>query len=164
LIALGPSSYLEIIGPDAAQPKPDRPRWFGIDSLAEPRLTTWAAKGSDLGQFVEKAGSHGVTLGTVAPGSRKQPDGSVLNWHYTDPRVVISDGIVPFFIDWGKTPHPANGAAQGVSLVDLRAEHPSPERAAKALTQLGLDLQVRKGPTPALIATLVTPRGRIELR
>jgi hypothetical protein len=164
LIALGPASYLEIIGPDAAQPKPDRPRWFGIDALSEPRLTTWAAKGSDLGQLVDRAGRQGVTLGTVAPGSRKQPDGMVLSWHYSDPRVVVSDGIVPFFIDWGKTPHPATSAARGASLIDLRAEHPEPEQAQKALTVLGLNLQVRKGPAPALIATLATPRGRIELR
>lgn len=164
LIALGPSSYLEIIGPDEGQPKPDRPRWFGIDALSEPRLTTWAAKGSNLGQLVDGAGRQGVTLGAAAPGSRKQPDGTVLNWHYTDPRVVVSDGIVPFFIDWGKTPHPATSAARGASLVDLRAEHPEPEQAQKTLTLLGLDLQLQKGPVPALIATLATPRGRIELR
>ena len=33
LVRLGPRSYLEIVGPDAAQPPPDGPRWFGIDEL-----------------------------------------------------------------------------------------------------------------------------------
>ena len=33
LVALGPTSYLEIIGPDPAQPKPAGPRRFGIDDL-----------------------------------------------------------------------------------------------------------------------------------
>src|SRR3954466_12536300 len=31
LLALGPASYFEIIGPDPAQPKPARGRRFGID-------------------------------------------------------------------------------------------------------------------------------------
>ena len=48
LIALSPTSYIEIIGPDPEQPKPDLPRQFGIDTLAEGRLVTWAAKSSDL--------------------------------------------------------------------------------------------------------------------
>ena len=34
LIALSPTSYIEIIGPDPEQPKPDQPRQFGIDTLA----------------------------------------------------------------------------------------------------------------------------------
>ena len=33
LVALGPSSYLEIIGPDPEQPKPAGRRRFGIDEL-----------------------------------------------------------------------------------------------------------------------------------
>src|SRR5262245_2208446 len=33
LVALGPASYLEIIGPDPDQPKPAGSRRFGIDSL-----------------------------------------------------------------------------------------------------------------------------------
>src|SRR5262245_37287646 len=38
LVALGPTSYLEIIGPDSEQPTPAGPRKFGIDDLKEPRL------------------------------------------------------------------------------------------------------------------------------
>src|SRR5215510_7380506 len=55
LIALGPAAYLEIIGPDPAQPDPDTPRNFGIDTLKEPRLGTWAAKGTDLPKIVKDA-------------------------------------------------------------------------------------------------------------
>ena len=55
LIALGPSTYLEIIGPDPDQPKPATPRRFGIDELTAPRLTTWVAKGKDLDGLVTRA-------------------------------------------------------------------------------------------------------------
>jgi len=164
LIALGPSSYIEIIGPDPDQPRPAGPRRFGIDDLEAPRLVGWVAKGIELEQLVSRARDSGVALGDVIAGSRKRPDGVVLSWRYTDPNVVVADRLVPYFIDWGKSPHPAATAAQGVTLVALRAEHPDATRVQRMLDQLGLDLQVQAGPTPALIATLDSPRGRVQLR
>ena len=145
------------------QPKPDLPRQFGIDTLAEARLVTWAAKSNDLERTVAAAAGHAVTLGAVLPGSRRRPDGVLLNWRYTDPRVIVADGIVPFFIDWGSTPHPAQTAASGASLLELDAQHPEAERVQQMLTGLGLGLQVKKGPAPALTAIISSPRGRIEL-
>jgi hypothetical protein len=88
----------------------------------------------------------------------------VLSWRFTDPRTVAFDGLVPFFIDWGITPHPASASTSRASLIALRAEHPHPEPVQKALDKLGLDLRVQRGPRPALIATVDTPHGRVELR
>ena len=88
----------------------------------------------------------------------------MLSWRYTDPRTVVADGVVPFFIDWGKTPHPATTATQGASLVSLRAEHPDPERVQRMLTGLGLDLKVQPGSRTALIAIISSPCGQVELR
>ena len=164
LIALGSSTYLEIIGPDPEQPKPDGPRRFGIDELKAPRLLTWVAKGTGLAPFVDRARASGVRLGDVIAGSRKRPDGVVLSWRYTDPNVILEERLVPYFIDWGTSPHPATTAAPGLSLRALRAEHPEPERMARILKQLGLNLPVRRGARPSLIATIDSPKGRIELR
>jgi len=164
LIALGPASYIEIIGPDPDQPKPDGPRPFGIDGLNAPRLMAWAAKGQDLDQLAADARRRGVALGDVTPGSRRRPDGVVLAWRYTDPRTVVADGLVPFFIDWGATPHPATAAAGGATLVALRAEHPDPARVQTMLDALRLDLRVLRGDRPALIAAVSCPRGRVEVR
>lgn len=36
LLSLGPGQYLEIIGPDAEQPPPAKPRPFGIDAIEGP--------------------------------------------------------------------------------------------------------------------------------
>jgi hypothetical protein len=77
---------------------------------------------------------------------------------------VVADGIAPFFIDWGSTPHPASTAAPGASLVDLRAEHPDLKKVQAALDVLRLDLRVQAGPKPVLIATVSGPKGRVELR
>ena len=164
LIALGPASYLEIIGPDPDQPKPAGPRRFGIDDLKAPHLLTWVAKGKSLDRFAADAKAHGVDLGAVIPGSRKRPDGVVLSWTYTDPRVVLADRLVPYLIDWGASPHPSATAAKGVRLLSLRAEHPDAEHVQLMLKQLGLDLAVTKGPKPALIATFDSPKGRVELK
>jgi hypothetical protein len=164
LVALGPASYLEIIGPDPEQPPPSGPRRFGIDDLKAPRLITWVAKGTDLEALAARAKTHGVGLGAIIPGSRKRPDGVVLTWRYTDPNTIVADRLVPYFIDWGQSPHPSATAARGATLVELRAEHPDPERAQKMLDALELGLRVSKGSSAALVATIDSPRGRVELR
>ena len=164
LIALGPASYLEIIGPDPDQPRPVGPRRFGIDDLKAPHLLTWVAKGKSLETFAADAKAHGVDLGAVLPGSRTRPDGVVLKWTYTDPQTVLADRLIPYLIDWGSSPHPSATAAKGVTLVGLRAEHPNAEKVQKMLTQLGLDLVVTRGPRPSIIATFDSPRGKVELR
>lgn len=164
LVALGPTSYLEIIGPDSEQPKPTGPRRFGIDDLKAPRIVRWVVKTNDLPVVVERATRASIKLGGLATGSRRRPDGVVLTWRYTDPATVIADGLVPFFIDWGTSPHPALTAAKGATIVQLRAEHPDAARVQRMMGQLGLELRISQASTPAIIATIESPRGRIELR
>jgi hypothetical protein len=164
LVALGPETYLEIIGPDPDQPTPDGPRRFGIDSLKSPRLFTWVAKGTDLDQLTAKAARHSVNLGAVIAGRRQRPDGVLLTWRYTDPNIVVGDRLVPYVIDWGTSPHPALTAAAGATLVGLRAEHPDAARIQTMLRLLDLELEVSVGPRPSLIATIVGTKGRVELR
>jgi hypothetical protein len=113
---------------------------------------------------VAEAAGHGVNLGPVGSGSPKRPDGVLLSWRFTSPATVLGDGIVPFFIDWGKTPHPARTAAAGATLAGLRAEHPDAQRVGEMLRKLGLDLRVTEAPAPALIAVVDCPNGRVELR
>jgi hypothetical protein len=164
LVALGPTSYLEIIGPDPEQPKPSGPRRFGIDDLERPRIVRWVVKTSELPAVAEQAARAGVTLGPLASGSRRRPDGVMLAWRYTDPAVVVADGLIPFFIDWGTSPHPALTAAKGATLVQLRAEHPDAARVQTMIDQLGLELRVSQASAPSIIATIDSPRGRVEVR
>ena len=163
LIRLGETSYLEIIGPDPDQPKPLRPRRFTIDDLKAPRLVTWAAKSADLETIVENARKLGVDLGRVQAGSRNRPDGVLLSWRLTVSPELTGDGLVPFFIDWGKTAHPAANLPKDCSLVAIRAVHPDAKRIQAELSALGLKLRVDAGSAPALIATIRTPKGEVEL-
>lgn len=164
LIRLGDETYLEIIGPDPDQPKPPGPRRFAIDDLKAARLVTWAAKGADLEAILENAKSRGLDLGQIQSGSRRRPDGVLLSWRLTVSPALTSDGIVPFFIDWGKTSHPAAALPKGCVLVGLRAEHPDANRIKAGVSALGLNIRVEAGSAPALIATIRTPHGDVELR
>jgi len=164
LVALGPGTYLEIVGPDRTQPQPEQPRWFRIDEIDAPRLVTWAAKVDSIDQISRKARRLGVGLGGIVAGSRRRDDGVLLAWRYTNPRTVVADGIIPFLIDWGTTPHPSESAVRGASLITLRVEHPQPEPIRDIARRLGLSLQIDRGPQPALVATIASLRGEVELR
>ncbi len=164
LVALGPTAYLEIIAPDPEQPPPKEPRPFGLDGLKESRLVAWFVNGRDLERLRAEAVRKGVPLGEVKSGSRRRPDGVELSWQFTDPSVRVADGIVPLFINWGESPHPARTATKGATLVSLRAEHPDVQEVRGMLRYLRLDLPVKQGLSPALIAVIESPRGRVELR
>jgi len=164
LLALGPRCYLEIVGPDAYQQPPDKPRWFGIDTLTSPRLMTWAAATTALDDVLERTHTSGIPLGAIASGSRVRPDGISLSWRYTDPYTVIADGVIPFFIDWNSSPHPADTAAQGLVLRDMHVVHPHAEFVRQAFHAMQLDIAVHGGNEPAIVAIIEGPNGPLELR
>lgn len=164
LIGLGDDVYLEIVGPDPESPPPEVPRPFGLDGLSAPRLWTWAVRGRALEALIAQSRHDGVDLGEVQRRTRRRPDGVLLAWSMTDSRAPRADGIVPFFIDWGATPHPATTSPRGGTLVGLRARHPDVDGVRAMLRSLGLDLELEEADAPELIATLETRRGRIELR
>jgi hypothetical protein len=153
LIGLGPRCYLELVGPDEEQGAIHGPRWFLIDELREPRLVAWAVRSSSLSEV--------PGLGPIVSGSRQRPDGQLLSWRFTDPMVRVADGVMPFLIDWGTGPHPADLLARDVRLAELRLEHPQPAPLNAVLN--GLGFAVHAGPKPMLRATLETPRGSVQI-
>lgn len=164
LLALGPDMYLEIIAPDREQPPPATPRPFGLDTVTTARLVTWALKAPDIDAHVAAARAAAYDPGVVTSMSRTRPDGVRLEWRLTLTPKLQGDGLVPFLIDWGPTPHPATHAAAGCVLIELRAEHPEPAIIFPLLKALNAELPLSSGAAPALVATIETPRGRVELR
>ncbi len=163
LLALGDGKYLEIVAPDPTQQPPLRLPWY-FKGLKTPRIVLWAAKGVSLDSLRTTAVARGVPLGEVMSSSRTRPDGVVLNWRFTSPRVPIADGVVPFFIDWGDTPHPSQSSPAGVRLKTFRGEHPDAHLVRRMLRQVGLRLPIRNADRPGLVAVLVGPGGQLELR
>ena len=82
------------------------------------------------------------------PGARQTPG-----------RPLPRQGIIPFFIDWGDTPHPcAQLPDMGVRLVRLFGRHPDPEAVRRDLHRLGVGLEVTAG-RARLVAVLETRAG-----
>ena len=163
LVGLGPDRYLEVVSVDPGQPMPREPRWFGLDRLREPRLVTWCVKSNDLDGVVERGLSAGIDLGTPMSAGRARADGTELRWTFTNPGSDRAGGVVPFFIDWGASEHPGRSLDRACSFVDVRLEHPDPDRVAGWLAALGLDTPIRRGDAPRVIATIETPTGVVEL-
>jgi hypothetical protein len=163
LVSLGESCYLEIIGPDPAQPAPARPRPFGLDRLTGGRLVSWAIHDAELDRRVAAAKAKGFDPGPILPMSRQSPAG-LIEWRLTLRPEPGGDGLVPFVIDWGKTPSPAATSVKGCTLHALRAEHPDPRGVQAMLSALGVELDVARGAAPLLMARIATPRGEVDLR
>ena len=164
LLSLGPGIYLEILAPDPSVPPPARERPFGLDRLDRPRLVTWAAREPDLENRIVAIADTGIDLGDILTGGRVRPDGVALRWRLTSPRAMLEAGVVPFLIDWGTSPHPSETAAPGLALVALAIEHPEPDHLRRLLSPFALDLPIHRASAPALVATIDSPRGRLELR
>lgn len=158
LVGLGGPYYLEIVGPDPEQPNPGRPRPFGIDGLAAPRMVTWAIRPPDLEQARAAVEAAGHEPGPVRAMSRQHPDGDLLEWRLTS---VDAAGVVPFLIDWGSTAHPSAGLP-GVTLLAMAASTPDPVAVSRRLTAVGTDLVLTEGPD-SLAIRINAPSGVLEL-
>jgi hypothetical protein len=164
LLSLSDTAYLEIIGPDPDQPPPATPRPFGLDTLTAPLLRTWLAKATNIERQIENARHLGYNVGAVTPMSRTLPDGTRIEWRLAIPPQPLGDWLVPVLIDWRTDRHPAKTSPKGCTLVELHGEHPHPETVQPILDALGVTLDLRQAAAPALVATLDTPKGRLELR
>lgn len=163
LLSLGKRHYLEIIAPDPAQPGSKSARRSQLEELSEPRLVEWAAHPGDLSSFSKRLQQVGLTFEGPTPGSRKRPDGPLLQWQ----TLTLNDdasGLLPFFIEWSaNSPHPSTDAPAGCHLIRFELATPEPDQLAETLKLLSLDVTVVKGQTPQLRARFAGPKGTLEL-
>ncbi|MFW6200482.1 MAG: laccase domain-containing protein [Gemmatimonadota bacterium] len=113
--------------------------------------------------MVRFARSVGFDPGPVMEGSRETSDGSVVRWRLTDPEAARDGGALPFLIDWGRSPHPAESLDHACRLGELRLRHPEPDRIRPFLDTLRPRVVLHPGPEPAISAHLDTPVGRVVL-
>lgn len=163
LVALGKSCYLEIIGPDTKVLEPREVHIFAIHELDHPRLVTWAANSDDLERLTDSARKQMIDLGTVSQGSRHRLDGTELTWTFTDPLAARNGGVLPFFVDWGDSEHPARALPQRCELLELKLLHPHAENVEQRLHTVGIDMPVHPAPEPRVAARIRSPNGEIEL-
>jgi hypothetical protein len=162
LLALGPTTYLEIIAPDPAQPEPPAPRPYGVGGVVRSGLVGWAVACDDIDLAVEQARAAGFDPGDVIEGHRRTADGMTLRWQITSN--AHSAGVIPFLINWGDTPHPASSAPSGLHLESVCIEHPDPDSIARPLRILGTTVPVIRADRGALVAHVIGPTGGGKLR
>ncbi len=181
VVPIAGEAYVEIIAPHPEPPESTH-RIFGLDSVRWPTLVTWAvrpgggpsAKASQgpggggvpaLEKLAQRAGETGVEMGALLAGSRRTPEGRLLEWTLSDPSRPRLGGVIPFLIGWGETPHPSGIRPAEVSLLSLELAHPDVGKveAALAALQTAVDVRITPSPRPGLRARLATPRGAIEL-
>jgi hypothetical protein len=163
LLSLGERHYLEIIAPDPDQADSSNPLALTLHKLSGPRLVGWAAHPGPLAPFAEKLRKHGIVFDGPTPGSRKRPDGRLLQWEILQLRDDAS-GLLPFFIEWGAdSPHPSSDAPGGLRIVRFELATPTPEALHKTAELLSLVVTVVKTDKQQIRATLAGPEGQLEL-
>jgi Glyoxalase-like domain len=160
LLSLADRTYLEIIAPDRAQPRPAEPPPFGLDTVTHPGLRAWAVAPDDLDAAVRQANSAGFDYAAIVSRRRRTADGRELTWRMTTYAQSPEVAVVPFLIDWGGSEHPAGTAPGGLSLHQFRLRSPEPGRLCALFRALGLDLNVENASRPAISAVLRGPRGQ----
>jgi catechol 2,3-dioxygenase-like lactoylglutathione lyase family enzyme len=159
LLSLGEKHYLEIIAPDPQQSGTQD--HYGLFKLAEPRLVGWAAHPGDLNQFANRLRDAGLVFDGPNPGSRKRPDGRLLQWktlNLKDDR----DGLLPFFIEWSAdTVHPSVDAPAGCKIVRFELAAPNDAEINHLCALLNLDVPIAHSDKPQLRAHITGPDGKI---
>ncbi|MBC7994702.1 MAG: VOC family protein [Rhizobacter sp.] len=161
LLSLGESTYLEVIAVDPSAPKPNRPRWFDLDTLtprSPPRLAAWVVATKNIETSASCCASE---FGAIEPMTR-----GANAWLITIPADggLPFGGAVPALIQWQTQAHPAKAlASSGCSLVALEVFHPEPWRVSSVLQCMGLASPPRVHPTAStdtlLVAHIQTPHG-----
>jgi hypothetical protein len=160
LLSLASRTYLEIIAPDPAQPRPAEPLPFGLDTVTRPGLRAWAVAPDDLDAAVRRAASAGFGYAAIVNRRRRTADGRELTWRMTICPQPPGVAVTPFLIDWGGGEHPAGAAPAGLGLHQFLVRSREPDRLSALLSVLGLDLDVESASRPALSAALRGPQGQ----
>jgi hypothetical protein len=161
LTGLGGGAYFEVIAPDPEQAHTSPMRTM-LESLAAPRLLTWAVATDDMDTDAALVEAAGVDLEPMMEMERPAGD-TVLRWRLRRP-VDPADGVVPFLIDWGATRHPSAVLPSELSLVVLHVATPFAERLTAMLRALGVDgVEVRDVQHPTLWATIANGDGTLSL-
>ncbi|MBL8894557.1 MAG: VOC family protein [Rhizobiales bacterium] len=161
LFSLSDTTYVEILGSDPAQPAASLDP--ELRALTSTGIYHWAVGSSDLADLRRKALNAGLDGSDIMAGGRTLPDGRWLGWKLFGIRNHGFGALVPFFIDWGESEHPAKSAPRGGSLARLNVSSPEPERLQEIYRILGLDVTVAAASTPGFSAIVESRKGPTAL-
>ncbi len=159
LLRLSDAAFLEVIAPDPAAPRPDRPRWFGLDepaTLREPRLAAWVARTETLRDCPPDVLDVVGSIETMTRGERE--------WLITIPADggLPLGGAMPMLIEWQVPREPAGrglpDAGCSLDRLVIRTLDRPAVAALHARAGLVATLGLSDG-EPSLTAHVDTPQG-----
>jgi len=127
----GPA-YVELISAGSEESNP----W--LDRVRPARgPISWAIAVDDVEAAREALAAAGFDPAPAVPGSRRTPDGDLVEWRVCDVGPGPYDGSLPFLIEWTTPMGPAPADGPVVEWFGLRP--PDPDRVADLLVALGLE-------------------------
>ncbi len=161
LLSLGERRYLEIIAPDPAQH--EIVHFPQLREMTDPRLIGWAVHPTDISAVAKLLRENKIEFQGPADGSRKRPDGRVLNWK----TINLADdrhGLLPFFIEWSAdSVHPSKDSPAKCTLDYFEIMSADAEELTSTLKRIGLDLPVQRSDKARLHALISGPKGDVKL-
>ena len=161
LASLGRDVYFELLAVDPEQKENLQGTMGGrIDALPFPRLFAYMLKGRDLERQKKVLAQNGIGA-DLFDASRTTPDGRTLEWRLLVPHDNAFGDLVPKFIDWLDTPHPATTSVPGCTFASFEIGHPDAARLKALLTELGASLSIERADRPYLRLRVETPNGTL---
>jgi len=162
LINLGNSTYLEVIAINPDLPKPQRPRWFGMDNLqpdSKPGLLTWVVRTNDIQQAVSNSKLQHGKIESLQRG--------IYQWQIAIPEdgQMPLKGITPTIIQWQCEVHPAQMLPPSdVTLISIEAFHPKADELSTLMNAIGFNgrftaTKIATSDDKKLQVTLKCPKG-----
>ena len=159
---LGEGVYIEFMGPD---PSFKTPQGLGsrLAVQGDPRIGGFAARSRDIRATAAAVEAAGLVAPSPAAGSRAAPDGGLISWSALFTAGHAYGDQVPFFIDWGETPHPSVTSVQGLELLSFEVVHPEPDGLSDVYRRIGVSVGVIAGAAPGFRLRMRTPKGERAL-
>jgi hypothetical protein len=162
LLSLAESTYLEIVASDPAQPITNLDT--ELRRLAGSGLYHCAASGLDLETVRQRALAAGLQGSEIVTGGRSVPNGGRLSWKLFGLKNHDLGALLPFFIDWMDSEHPAKAAPLGGELVKIEVVSPAAEQLRAIYGIFDLNIATASGTVAGFQATVASRKGRQILR
>ncbi len=156
LVSLGGGAYLEILAPAASVANPD-----SIIPFRDLALGGWALRPASLDTALARLRAAGFEPVGPTPGSRRTPDGRLLEWRTGGARGA-GLSLAPFLIEWSpRTAHPSASSPGGCRLDRLEIREPEPEALRRYLQAVGHLAGVTAGHR-GMVVHLSCPKGPVS--
>lgn len=162
LLSLGDSVYLEIIAPDPVQ---EVAGTFGerLQALSACGIVTWAAGCVELNELAKSAAAAQLRVRGPTATQRTTLAGDTLRWELLFLSGHDLGNLVPFFIDWQQTPHPATTNPVAGKLQNFTLHTPTAEALGTLFSRLGIGADIYQNAAPEIVAEFETAAGPVTL-